>query len=166
MRQRTMSLLTGSLLLASLGLQGCYGQFGLTHKLYHWNGTLGDKWVNSVVMVGLNVIPVYGFAMVADGLVLNAVEFWTGKNPVAMGPSERQTQVATIQGRDFIITGTQNRLDLVPAKGDVKPITLKFDPEQKAWYAEFQGERRKVAVQDDNRLTLLLPNGQEQTISR
>src|SRR5690606_38828150 len=36
-------------LVAVPSLQGCYGSFAATKKVYKWNGTVGDKWVNTVV---------------------------------------------------------------------------------------------------------------------
>lgn len=166
MLKRTSGLVSGLLLASALGLQGCYGQFGLTKKIYDWNGSLGDKWVNSVVLVGLNIIPVYGFAMLADGVVLNAVEFWTGKHPMAMGESEKQIQVATLGGREFVLTATQNRIDVVPSNGGIAPVTLRYLPEESAWYAEYEGESVKVAEQEADKLTLLLPDGGEKVLTR
>lgn len=66
---------------------GCYGPFRLTKKLHAWNGQLGDKWVNEAVFLGLNIIPVYGFAALADAIVTNSIEFWTGKNPITASRS-------------------------------------------------------------------------------
>ncbi len=151
---------------AALGLQGCYGQFGLTKKIYDWNGSLGDKWVSSVVMVGMCIIPVYPLATAGDALILNAVEFWTGKHPMAMGESEKQIQVATLGGREFVLTATRNRIDVVPSNGGIAPVTLRFVPEEGAWYAEYEEESVKVAEQEADKLTLLLPDGGEQVLTR
>jgi len=39
----------------------------------------------------LNVVPVYGFAVMIDAVFANSVEFWTGDNPVtAAGDTERR----------------------------------------------------------------------------
>ncbi len=69
------------LAVSAVGTSGCFGKFGLTRKLYAWNEGVGDKWVRSVVMWGMMIIPVYGVAGAGDFLVLNTVEFWTGSNP-------------------------------------------------------------------------------------
>ena len=61
---------------------GCYGSFNLVKKVYRWNGTFGDKWVNEIGFLALNIVPVYGIAGAIDALILNSIEFWTGKNPV------------------------------------------------------------------------------------
>ena len=71
-------LLSGSLLFSS-----CVGSFGLFNRLSSWNQSLGNKFVNELVFLALNIIPVYGVAYVADGLVINSIEFWTGSNPMA-----------------------------------------------------------------------------------
>lgn len=64
-------------------LSGCYGKFALTKKVYDFNGSVHPNGiVKSVIMVGLNIIPVYGLAIMADALILNSVEFWTGTNPM------------------------------------------------------------------------------------
>ena len=77
--------LTGLVAASSLSLQGCYGSFNLTKKVYHWNGTVGSKWVNELVFLLLNVVPVYGVAAIVDAIGPNLIEFWTGSNPVAAG---------------------------------------------------------------------------------
>ena len=69
-------------------LSGCYGKNACFNKLHDWNGTLGNKWINSIVHFFLNVFPVYMICLgLVDGLVLNTIEFWTGSNPLAGGDS-------------------------------------------------------------------------------
>ncbi|MFH1618746.1 MAG: DUF3332 family protein [bacterium] len=68
----------GSLCMA---VAGCYGPFELTKKLHRWNGDVGDKWGNEAVFLVFSILPVYGFTVLADALVLNSIEFWGGKNP-------------------------------------------------------------------------------------
>ncbi|MDE2290905.1 MAG: DUF3332 family protein [Elusimicrobia bacterium] len=70
-------------LAAMTSLVGCYGPFRLTKKLHAWNGQIGQKWVNEAAFVGMCIVPVYFFATLADAIVFNSVEFWTGSNPVA-----------------------------------------------------------------------------------
>jgi hypothetical protein len=66
----------------AFGIQGCYGSFALTRKLWKWNGSMGNKFVNELVFLVCTFLPVYGIAGFIDGIVLNSVEFWTGKNPM------------------------------------------------------------------------------------
>ena len=84
MKKGIVTLLCASMIV----LSGCYGSNACFKKLHDWNGTLGDKWINSIVHFFLFWIPVYGVCLfLVDGLVLNTVEFWTGSNPLASGDS-------------------------------------------------------------------------------
>ena len=67
-------------LLVGIMTSSCYGPFELTKKLWKWNGTVGDKWVNEGVFLVINIIPVYGACAFVDAVVLNSVKFWTGKS--------------------------------------------------------------------------------------
>ena len=79
---RTHRIGVGWLVLA-LFVSGCYGPFNLTRRLYQWNGQVSqEKWGKEIVFLLLAVTPVYSFATLADGIVFNSLEFWTGNNPV------------------------------------------------------------------------------------
>jgi hypothetical protein len=60
----------------------CYGSFGLFNRFHKWNGTLGDKWINTMVHVAFWIVPVYQIILFGDFVLLNTIEFWTGENPV------------------------------------------------------------------------------------
>lgn len=76
---RWVSVLTLAVMMATAG--GCYGSFELVKKVHKFNGTLGNKFVNELGFLVMNIIPVYGAAAFIDAVVLNTIEFWTGKNP-------------------------------------------------------------------------------------
>lgn len=62
---------------------GCYGSFAAFNKLRSWNQKASsEKWVNEVIYLALNIIPVYGIALFADAIIFNSVAFWTGENPM------------------------------------------------------------------------------------
>lgn len=69
-------------LIASILLTGCTGPFVLTKNLHTWQTSFEDKWVDEVAFLGCIILPVYGLATLADGLIFNSVEFWTGENPM------------------------------------------------------------------------------------
>ncbi|HTY38561.1 MAG TPA: DUF3332 family protein [Bacteroidota bacterium] len=73
------SILIAMMLTTALG---CYGSFPLINKVYKFNGTLGNKFVNELGFLVMNIVPVYGVAGFIDAVLLNTIEFWTGKNPV------------------------------------------------------------------------------------
>jgi len=97
-----------SLLIAAacaVPLQSCIGSFGLTHKVLDWNNQVGTKFVNELVFFAFWVLPVYEVTAIADLLVLNSIEFWSGNNPV-----EASTKVIdTDQGRYYIACDSDSK---------------------------------------------------------
>lgn len=67
---------------------GCYGKFQLTRKVYEINSQVKDKFLRSATTWAFIIIPVYGVAALLDFVLFNTMEFWTGKNPIAMGEKE------------------------------------------------------------------------------
>jgi len=71
---------------------GCYGKYALWHAVHEWNGSIGNKFLASLVhFVFWGVIPVYGIAGFVDVIILNVIEFWSGSNPMAMGNTYEET---------------------------------------------------------------------------
>ena len=107
------------LVLFATSLQGCYGKFALTRKLYTMNGQVGDKFLRSGLTWVLLILPVYGIAGLADFVVLNTMEFWSGTNPVAEGEktfqyvdgADRYNIHARKSGDDVTYTITRYSLD-------------------------------------------------------
>lgn len=67
-----------------IATSGCFGEFRLTRNVYGWNKSISkDKWGRWLVFLVITIVPVYGIAMFVDALIINSIEFWTGKNPVA-----------------------------------------------------------------------------------
>ena len=67
----------------ALLLNGCYGPFNLTRRLYNWNTQAGTtKWEREFVFLLLVALPVYELSAFGDAIIFNSMEFWTGKNPV------------------------------------------------------------------------------------
>ena len=65
----------------------CVGSFSLFNKLSAWNrDATGNKLLNELIF--LVISPAYAVCSVADVLVLNTIEFWSGSNPVGRNVSE------------------------------------------------------------------------------
>ena len=78
--RRPNALLVGAVAFGMMA-SGCYGPFTLTRKVWKWNGEVSDnKWVKEGVFLLCYIIPVYGIAELADGVIFNSVLFWTGKD--------------------------------------------------------------------------------------
>lgn len=60
----------------------CFGRFELVRKVYKFNQEVSeDKWVQELAFLVLAILPVYGLASWIDAIIVNSIEFWTGKNP-------------------------------------------------------------------------------------
>lgn len=84
-----------ALAVALLGSGGCFGSFQLTRKVYNWNKTVSpDKWVQELIFLATAaLVPVYGLAAFIDAVVLNSMEFWTGKAPQVTAEARTETKV-------------------------------------------------------------------------
>lgn len=117
-------LLCGSVLFSS-----CIGSFGLFNKVRTWNeGVGGNKWVSELVYLALWIVPVYELTLLADGVVLNTIEFWTGSNPVA-----NAGEVKKVKGEngEYLVKTNQDGYTITNEAGD--GLNLKFDEEAQSW---------------------------------
>ena len=124
MKKGIVTLLCASMIV----LSGCYGSNACFEKLHKWNGTLGNKWLNSIVHFFLWIFGVYGICLgLIDGLVLNTVEFWTGSNPISADDSyyqkdEKGNSVAAVKNEDGSLS-----VQYTTAKGETTNLTLQRD---------------------------------------
>ena len=79
-----------AMVIAMVSLQGCYGKMALTRKVYRVNGEVSDKFLRSLVTWVFIIVPVYGISALVDFVVFNTIEFWSGRNPVALGEKNFQ----------------------------------------------------------------------------
>lgn len=107
------------MLCGTLTLPSCIGSFSLTNKLLAWNNRVSSKFVNELVFIAFWIVPVYEVSALADILVINTIEFWSGSSPVAKGKSVIDGQdgkyLVDCDGKGYTITrmdsGTSVRLD-------------------------------------------------------
>ena len=85
MKKNVLTVAVICTLCGALTLPSCIGSFTLTNKLLSWNNQIGEKFVNELVFFAFWILPVYEVSALADILVLNSIEFWSGSNPVAKG---------------------------------------------------------------------------------
>jgi len=82
MKKKFLTVAVAATLSLSLVSTSCIGSFSLTNKLLSWNQQVGNKFVNELVFFAFWVLPVYEISALADILVLNSIEFWSGSNMV------------------------------------------------------------------------------------
>lgn len=126
------AILLSTLLLSSTG---CYGSFSLTKKMYNWNGSFGDKFVESAVMWVFLIVPVYEVCGFIDLVALNTIEFWTGSNPIAFSSEKETTKEITVNDKSYNATMGNNQITITETTGSEigKSVTLLLDEKNRSW---------------------------------
>lgn len=77
-------------LAAGLGLalclagSSCIGPNNAYNSVLSWNSKVSDsKFLNELVFLGLNIVPVYQLCLFGDYILFNSVEFWSGENMIS-----------------------------------------------------------------------------------
>ena len=86
-----------------LGMSGCVSGsngFVLTKKVYTWNKSLDGEWVQELVFLVANIVPVYSISAFIDAIVLNSIDFWTGENPALAKTLEMDGQKVVMTKQD------------------------------------------------------------------
>lgn len=156
------NIAVGAILLAgaSLTFSSCVGSFGLTNKMLSWNRQIGSKFVNELVFFCFWILPVYEVTTLSDLLVINAIEFWSGNNPLTASVKAVDTE----QGRYLIAC-------------DGKGYTVTFEPTGQQTRLNFIEETQTWAVEDangvnmpfmtfldDTHVRMALPDGRSATV--
>lgn len=125
MKKKYLSVALTAMLACAMLSTSCIGSFALTNKLLAWNRSVSNKIVNEIVFIGFWILPVYEVSALADILVINSIEFWSGSNPMACGKKvidgHDGRYMVVCDGKGYIITsendGTEVRLDFdVPSR--------------------------------------------------
>ena len=122
MRKSSCQAVSGFVVFA-LVASGCFGPFNLTRRLYHWNAEVGDQWEREIVFLLLALTPVYGLATVADAVVFNSMEFWTGKNPV---DPQMMRKGALPHTTRFALGSREVRMTRLDAPSSYRSMVLEF----------------------------------------
>lgn len=150
------------LLGSSLLFSSCIGSFALWNQLKDWNEGVGNKFVNEIVFLAFNIIPVYGVAYMADALVLNSIEFWTGSNPLA--DNIGKTKVVKGENGEYLVTTTKNGYT-ISKQGEDKELNLVYNNENRTWSADYEGECHELmTMNEDGTITVNLQDGNSVTI--
>ena len=146
-------VLSGSLLFSS-----CVGSFGLFNRLSSWNQSVGNKFVNELVFLAFNIVPVYGVAYLADALVINSIEFWSGSNPMA-----NVGDVKKVKGENgnYMVKTLENGYSITK-EGETASMDLIYNKEANTWNVVANAEIAELLkMNNDGTADLFLPNGEK-----
>lgn len=147
-------------LVGSISFSSCIGSFLLSNKLLTWNKNVGDKFVNELVFFAFWILPVYEVTLLADILVLNSIEFWSGNSPVAEGTKliqgEDQRYLVKCDKKGYTITGETDR----------QVVRLDFDEMNRSWSVSVndQDPITFMTFIDDSHVKMITPNGSFTTV--
>jgi len=154
MKKTVFTVATILTLAASMMFTSCIGSFSLTNKLLSWNKNISNKFVNELVFVAFWILPVYEISGLADILVLNSIEFWSGSNPVAKGTKyidgKDGRYMVECDGKGYTIT----------SENDGSVVRLDFDEDSRSWSTDINGEKVVfLTFVDDTHVKLPTPSG-------
>ncbi|MDR1414564.1 MAG: DUF3332 domain-containing protein [Odoribacteraceae bacterium] len=139
MKKRFMNM-AAIVMIASLTLPGCIGEFALTRNLHEWNSSVSKhQIVNELIFLG-TCWWLYPLFATVDALLLNSIEFWGGTNPVAMRDGEVENGVVTREGVTYRVTKSRNSISVVSDATGQKSEAQYF-PDEQAWFVTHDGEK-------------------------
>ena len=160
MKKNKLNMVVAIALCVSLGLSSCIGSFKLTNKVLGWNEGVGNKFVNELVFIAFHIIPVYELTVVADILVLNSIDFWSGENLVSQSTKEVKGE----NGDTYLVTTDENGYTITNQK-DNTTIGFVFDSNDNSWSVSANGETTKfMTFVDDNHVKMPGVDGNDMII--
>jgi len=159
MKKKVLFISVVTALSSSIMFSSCIGSFSLSNKFLAWNKTIDNKFVNELVFVAFHIVPAYPIALLADVLVINSIEFWSGENPVQAGI------VKEVQGENGVYTveTLENGYQIENEAGE--SMELIYNKEDNTWSMVQNEESTKlIKFTDDNQAIVYLPDGNEQKV--
>jgi hypothetical protein len=147
MKKAKALLIAVILLGTALTQQSCIGSFQLTRNLYNWNMDIDGRWGSEMVFLAMNIIPVYAVTLLADGVVLNSIEFWTGNNPIAMHEAEKQTRIVKNGDESYKLTAEKNIIHIEKLSGNNLGQTGEFVWDEPGQHWVFQSDNQRFVLQ-------------------
>ena len=162
MKKNRLTLVAAIFLSGTILFSSCVGSFGLFNRLSSWNQGVGNKFVNELVFLAFNIVPVYGVAYLADALVINSIEFWSGSNPMA-----NVGDVKKVKGEngDYLVKTLENGYSITK-EGEDSAMELIYNKEANTWNVVADGVSTELLqMNNDGTAQMTLPNGEEMTVT-
>lgn len=158
--KKNKTFIAVALLCGSIMCTSCIGSFKLWNGMKDWNQGIGNKFVNELVFIALHIVPVYEIAYLADLIVVNSIEFWSGSNPVA------SNEVKEIKGEkgNYLVQSNENGYTITN-KEDNQSMNLVYNKDKKTWNAVTETEDVElIKLNDDGTATINMQNGTAMTV--
>ena len=162
MKKNRFTLVAAFALSGTILFSSCVGSFGLFNRVSSWNQSVGNKFVNELVFLAMNIIPVYGVAYLADALVINSIEFWSGSNPMV-----NVVDVKKVKGENgnYLVETLENGYSITK-EGEKATMYLIYNKEANTWNVVADGESTEILkMNNDGTAQMYLPNGETMTVT-
>ena len=160
---KTRHFSVAALILAtSFFASSCVGSFGLFNKLAKWNkSATSSKFLNEIIFIIIS--PAYAVCSLADVVVFNTIEFWTGDKVIAnVGKTQNVTGK---DGRLYAIKTLKNGYEITDPAGEKSYFV--FDKKNKSWSYSKDGDIRELfSFNEDGSIQACLPNGQKMNVEQ
>ncbi len=162
MKKKYLSVGLVLVLATSILSTSCIGSFKLTNNVLNWNHSVGNKFVNELVFFAFWVLPVYEITILADAIVINSVEFWSGSNPIAQGSSIIEGNdgkyLVECDSKGYTITSMNNKKDVV---------RFDFDVDNQTWSLSVEDQTYPLMTfVDENHVKMIMPDGSMQLVEK
>ena len=139
---------------SSILFSSCIGKFALTNKVLTWNNQVGSKFVNELVFFAFWILPVYEVTSLADLLVINSIEFWSGTNPLTASTKV----IDTDSGRYLVDCDGKGYTVTCQTTGEA--IRLDFNEDEQTWSLISDGKEYPfMTMIDDTHVKMITPDG-------
>lgn len=159
MRKMNLKMAATIMVCGAFLFSSCIGSYALHGKLLSWNQGIGNKFVNELVFLAFNIIPVYGVSYMIDGLVINSIEFWSGSNPVA---SIGDVKAVKGENGNYLVETIENGYSITKEGDENYKMALIYDNELSTWNVVADGVSTELLKMNaDGTVSMTMPNGED-----
>ncbi len=163
MKKFNLKLTATVMICGAFLFSSCVGSFGLHNRLSNWNQNVGSKFVNELVYLVFNIIPVYGVCYLADALVINSIEFWSGSNPMASIGDVKKVQG---ENGNYLVETLENGYSITKEGEENASMELLYDKNLNTWNVVANGVSTElIRLNENGTATMSLPNGEDLTVT-
>lgn len=159
MSKLNFKMMATIMLCGSFFFTSCVGSFKLHRKLVSWNQNVTEnKFINELIFIALHIVPAYELCYLADVVVLNSIEFWTGNNLVS-----NVGDVKKVKGENgnYLVETMENGYSITK-EGEDLSMNLIYDSEMNSWNVMTDGVMTELLKMKGNDIAeLSLVNGKK-----
>lgn len=150
------------LMAGTMAVSSCIGSFGLFNKVLDWNKqATGNKFLNWLIFIVIS--PAYVLCGVADMIVINSIEFWSGTNPLAENIGKTENIMGS-DGKLYAVTTLEDGYEVKAPDGKI--VNFKHNAEDDSWSMIQDGKTTKLLrIKDKETAEIYLKDGGRMDVS-